>query len=94
MRNVLLLLSLLVLAACEDDVLPTKPTAPVSAAKAKALPAIVITGSVDTVKASSICKASVRARGRALARLDETPSDGAEHQKATAFDALVSDACK
>ena len=96
MRNRFLLvvgLSLAV-AACEDDVLPTNP--PVAAKTKVTAPASasVSLTRVDTTKASSICKATVRARTRARIKLDESPTDVAARSKATAFDALVADACK
>jgi hypothetical protein len=96
MRYRVLLVALLALSvgSCEEEELPTAP--PV-AKKAKVGPpasASVKLTRVDTTRASSICKATVRARGRARARLDLTPTDDLARNKATAYDALVADACK
>jgi len=92
MRNLLLVLVLVGLAACEDDVLPTKPTP--RKAKPAISAAIVSMSKVDTTKASSICRASVRAGGKARLRLDEAPGQALAQKRAAAYAALVADACK
>jgi hypothetical protein len=93
MRNAIVLLSLLALAACGDEfekkeVLPTVPS--------KVKPAAVAVAAVrfDTTKASSICKASLRASRRARVRLDQEPGDVFAKSRVSTFDALISDACK
>jgi hypothetical protein len=92
MRNAIVLLSLLALAACGDEfekkeVLPTA---------SKARPAAVAVAAIrfDTTKASSICKASLRASRRARVRLDQEPGDVFAKSRVSTFDALISDACK
>ncbi|HEV8355773.1 MAG TPA: hypothetical protein VGQ17_03300 [Gemmatimonadales bacterium] len=92
MRNAIVLLSLLALAACADDfekkaILPTA---------SKARPAAVAVAAIrfDTMKASSICKASLRASLRARVRLDQEPGDVFAKSRVSTFDALISDACK
>lgn len=80
--------------ACEDEELPTTPAAAKKARVGPPASASVVLTRVDTARASSICKATVRARGRARVKLDESPTDAVARQKATAFDALVSDACR
>jgi hypothetical protein len=93
MRNAIVLLSLLALAACGDEfekkaILPTVPS--------KAKPAAVAVAAIrfDTTRASSICKASLRASLRARVRLDQEPTDLFAKSRVTTFDALISDACK
>jgi hypothetical protein len=93
MRNALIILTVLALTACTDeiekkDVLPTVPSKRVAV-----IPAATAL-KFDTTKASSICKASVRASQKARARLDEAPGDAFAKSKVTTFDALISDACK
>ena len=93
MRNTIVLLSLLILAACGDDfekkeVLPTVPS------KAKPAAAAVAAIRFDTTKASSICKASLRASQRARVRLVREPGDVFAKSRVSTFDALISDACK
>lgn len=96
MRYRFLLVAVLALAvgSCEDEEIPTAP--PVTR-KAKAGPpasASIRLTKVDTTRASSICRATVRARGRARVQLDRTPTDDLVRNKAAAYDALVADACK
>ena len=96
MRYRFLLVAVLALglSACEDEELPTTPPAARKARVGPPASASVVLTRVDTTSASSICKATVRARGRARIKLDEAPTDAVARQKATAFDALVSDACR
>ena len=80
----------LVAAACGDDPVKrdlTGPAKPVAAAT-------VVAPEVDTAKASSICRASVRKRGLARLRLSRVPSDLKALSKAKHFGALVTAACK
>ena len=93
MRNLFLVLVLVGLAACEDEVLPTKPATP-RKAKPAISAAIVAMPKVDTTKASSICRASVRGGGKAQLQLDEAPRRALTQKRATAYAALVADACK
>ena len=93
MRTAIVVLTLLVLTACTDEiekkeVLPTVPSKRVATVPA---PTAL---KFDTTKASSICKASVRAGAKARARLDEAPTDAYARSKVATFAALVSDACK
>ena len=108
MRNLLLVLLFVGLAACEDEVLPTKPEAAVR--KPVLVKSTVAMPRVDTTKSSSICKASVRAGGRLKARLDAAAEDAQQpslkarpdaeaetaqlQRRAVAYVALIADACK
>jgi hypothetical protein len=94
MRNLFLVLVLVGLAACGDDVLPTKPMATPQKAKPAISAAIVAMPKVDTTRASSICRASVRAGGKARLRLDEAPGRALAQRRVTAYAALANDACK
>jgi hypothetical protein len=94
MRNLFLVLVLVGLAACEDDVLPTKPVATQRKARPAISAAIVAMPNVDTIKASSICRASARAGGKARLRLDEAPGQALAQKRVVAYAALVADACK
>ena len=93
MNRIALLFSvavLLVVAAFGDDPVKkdlTGPAKPVAAAT-------VVAPEVDTAKASSICRASVRKRGLARLRLSRVPSDLKALSKAKHFGALVTAACK
>jgi hypothetical protein len=80
---------LLVAAACGDDPVRkdlTGPTKPVAAA--------VAPPEVDTAKASSVCRASVRKRQLARLRLSRMPGDLLALSKAKHFGALVAAVCK
>ena len=93
MRSAILVLTILAVTACTDeiekkDVLPTVPSKRVAVVPAP------VAIKFDTSKASSICKASIRASQKARARLDEAPGDAFAKSKVTTFDALISDACK
>jgi len=94
MRNLFLVLVLVGLAACQDDVLPTKPVATPRKAKPSISAAVVAMPRVDTTRASSICKATLRAGGRAALKVGEEPSDPVARKKVVAYSALVTDACK
>jgi len=94
MRNLLLALILVGVVACEDEVLPTKPNLTLQKAKPAVNAAVVAMPKVDTTKASSICRASVRAGGRLKLRLDEAPEDVLARKKAVGYAALIADACK
>ena len=93
MNRIALLFSvagLLVAAACGDDPVRkdlTGPAKPVAAAA-------VVAPEVDTAKASSICRASVRTRQVARLRLSRVPGDRVALSKAKTFGALVTAACK
>ena len=93
MRNAIVLLSLLALAACGDE-FEKKAVGPTLPAKAKPAAVAVAAIRFDTTKASSICKASLRASQRARLRLDREPGDLFAKSRVTTFDALISDACK
>ena len=54
----------------------------------------VVAPEVDTAKASSICRASVRRRQVARLRLSRVPGDLLALSKAKHFGALVAAACK
>ena len=82
---------LLVAAACGDDPVRKDLTGP---AKPAAAVAAVAAPEVDTAKASSICRASVRKRGLARLRLSRVPGDLLALSKAKHFGALVTAACK
>ena len=93
MRTAILVLTVLAVTACTDEiekkeVLPTVPS------KRVAVTPVPTALKVDTTRASSICKASVRAGAKARARLDEAPGDAFARSKVATFAALVSDACK
>ena len=81
---------LLVAAACGDDPVRRDLTGPAKPAPAAALAA----PEVDTAKASSICRASVRRRQLARLRLSRVPGDLLALSKAKHFGALVAAACK
>ena len=93
MNRIALLFSvavLLVAAACGDDPVRkdlTGPAKPVAAA-------VVAAPEVDTAKASSVCRASVRRRQLARLRLSRVPGDLLALSKAKHFGALVAAACK
>ena len=93
MRSIILVIGLLAIAACSDDiekkeVLPTAPRKVVTAAsKLAAL-------KFDTTKASSLCKAALRQSRRAQVRLDGTPGDVSGQRKIRTLDVLMSDACR
>ncbi len=85
----LLALPLLLLAlSCTDErhALATGPSKPAAAA--------VTVPQLDTTNASSICRASVRARQVARLRLAAAPADTAAQRKTKAVDALISNACR
>jgi len=92
-KHIVLLCSValpLVAAACGDDPVRrdlTGPAKPVAAAAA-------VAPEVDTAKASSICRASVRKRQLARLRLSRVPGDLLARSKAKHFSALVTAACK
>ena len=92
MRAAILVLTVLAITACTDEikkeVLPTVPS------KRVATVAAPTALKFDTTKASSICKASVRGSQKARARLDEAPSDAFARSKVATFAALIADACK
>ena len=93
MRYALLLPLVFALAACEDDVLPTKPK--LAPRKAAVNAAVVAMPKVDTTKkTSSICRASVRAGSRASVQVSESPDDFKARKRAVAYAALISDACQ
>jgi hypothetical protein len=94
MRNLFLVLVFVGLAACEDDVLPTKPVATPQKARPAISAAVVAMPKLDTTKASSICRASVRAGAKARLRLDEAPGQALAQKRVMAYAALVTDACK
>jgi outer membrane murein-binding lipoprotein Lpp len=93
MYRVILVIGLLAVAACADDIqkkdiLPTAPRKVATAASS--LAALKI----DTTKASSVCKAAVRQNLRARVRVAQTPSDRFGERKVKMLDALMSDACR
>jgi len=91
MRNLLLVLVLVVgLTACEDDVL--LPKAKPSLQKTK--PAVIAMPRVDTTKASSVCRASVRAGGRLRQKLDAAPDDSLARKSAQGYASMIAAACK
>ena len=96
MRYRFLLVAALALAvgSCEDEEIPTSPPVTKKTQAGPPASASVKLTRVDTTRASSICKATVRARGRARTQLDRTPTDDLVRNKAAAYDALVADACK
>ena len=96
MRNRFMLVALVLLAlgSCQGDRLPTTPAATRKAPDAAPASASVPLTRVDTTRASSICRATVRARAQARTRLDLTPTDDLARNKAVAYDALVANACK
>jgi hypothetical protein len=55
---------------------------------------VALSGSMDTSKTSSTCRAVIRARNRARMRLVATPSDLVARNKAITFDALISESCR
>ena len=81
---------LLVGAACGDDPVRRDLTGPAKPAAAAAVAA----PEVDTAKASSICRASVRRRELARVRLSRVPGDLLALRKEKTFGALVTAACK
>ncbi len=88
MRNGLLVLVVLALAACEDyqqkDITgPAKPAA-----------ALVAPLALDAARASSICRASLRTQQAARLELSRAPADVVNQKKARTFGALVTTACK
>jgi hypothetical protein len=93
MRNALIILTVLALTACTDEI-EKKEVLPTAPRKAAVVASPVAALKFDTSKASSICKASVRAGAKARARLDEAPGDAFAKSKVTTFAALVADACK
>ncbi len=97
MRTALLVMGfgLLTLAGCGEEpekreLIPTGPSksAAPAALVAKPLPAI------DLSKASSICRATVKAHQAATAKLTQAPRDLTVLQKANTLNAIVTDACK
>jgi hypothetical protein len=88
MRHRLLLASVLAFGVptCGDQDLSTGSATPPTGARAVFTPA-------DTSRASSTCKAVVRARDRARIRLLEAPTDSVVRNKAATFDALAPEAC-
>ncbi len=93
MNRIALLFSvagLLVAAACGDDPVRKDLTGPAKPVAAVA----VVAPEVDTAKASSICRASVRRRQVARLRLSRVPGDLLALSKAKHFGALVTAACK
>ena len=92
MRNAIVVVSLLALAACGDE-LEKKAVLP-TASRAKPAAVAVAAIRFDTTHASSICKASLRASQRARVRLDREPGDLFAKSRVSTFDALISDACK
>jgi hypothetical protein len=93
MRAIILVLGLVTITACNDEI-QKKEALPTAPRKAAVVASPVAALRFDTTKASSICKASVRAGAKARARLDEAPSDAFARSKVTTFAALVADACK
>ena len=71
---------------CGDQELPTGSATPPTEARA-------VFTAADTSRASSTCKAVIRARNRARIRLLEAPTDSAIRHKAATFEALVPEAC-
>ena len=93
MRAIILILGVVTITACNDEI-QKKEVLPTAPRKAAVVASPVAALKFDTTKASSICKASVRASHRARVRLDEAPGDAFAKSKVTTFDALISDACK
>ena len=93
MRSTILVLAILAITACTDEITKKEilPTVPSKRVATVAAPTAL---KFDTTKASSICRASVRAGAKARVRLDEAPGDAFAKSKVATFAALVSDACK
>jgi outer membrane murein-binding lipoprotein Lpp len=93
MRSLILVIGLLAIAACSDDIEKKEvlPTAPRKVATAATRLAAL---KFDTTKASSVCKAAVRQSQRAQTRLVQTPGDLPGQRKIKMLDALMSDACR
>ena len=71
---------------CGDQELPTGSATPPTEARA-------VFTAADPSRASSTCKAVIRARNRARIRLLEAPTDSVIQHKAATFEALVPEAC-
>jgi hypothetical protein len=93
MRSIILVIGLLAIAACSDDI-EKKEVLPTAPRKAAVTASPVAALKFDTTKASSLCKAAVRQSQRARIKLDQTPGDLPGQQKIKTLDALMSDACR
>jgi hypothetical protein len=95
-RSLLAAVALTALAACtsetEPAVTPEAPTAP-AAPRASAAPAPTISA-IDTTEASSVCKAVVRQRGTAFAKLDGEAPTADQRAQVTALDEMAADVCR
>ena len=95
-RILLAAVGLTALAACTSETQPAAtpetPTAPATP-RESAAPAPTLVA-IDTTEASSVCRAVVRQRGTAFAKLDgETPS-AEQRAQVTALDEMAADVCR
>ena len=95
-RLLLAAVTLTALAACASETQPaTTPEAPTAPAtpRASAAPAPTLVA-IDTTEASSVCKAVVRQRGTAVAKLDSEAPTTEQRAQVSALDEMAADVCR